>query len=167
MREAVWHHAEGISGQEHRKGPPLSQSQRVVMASSSLLYCVPAATFWALSFHNLGRLFCLVSGFSVAADALSGLLPGRAMRVVRLCDRSVGTLELMLAVYVNSTTRINFVLSMAAVLTSLAWLAKGRMVGASQPDRRWKYLFYHAGWHAWGAAALNLVTTRAQGGVAT
>ena len=132
------------------------------MGASSLLYFVPAAAWLHFGFNWLSALFCLVSCLSIAADAFSGLLADSAMKWVRICDRSVGTAALLSAVIFNSTSPANFLCALFAVVTSLAWFAKGRLVAKSVPKERWRYLLYHGMWHAWGACALVTTTLVAQ-----
>ena len=52
--------------------------------------------------------------------------------------------------------------AVAAVASSLVFLAKGRQVAMAAPKSRWRYLAWHAGWHVYGAAVLVAVTWRAQ-----
>ena len=132
------------------------------MGASSLIYILPAAAWFNFGFRKLGAVFCLVSSLSVTADALSGLVAESAMRWIRICDRSIGTAALLSAVFFNSTSPSNFLLALLAVCTSLAWFVKGRMVAKDAPKERWRYLFYHGMWHAWGACALVLTTFNAQ-----
>lgn len=148
------HHSEGT--------PPLTTTQRFVMGLSSLLYLLPAAAWAHFGFNILCAWFCLVSLLSISADALSGLLPESLMQVVRICDRSIGTIGLVSAVLANSTSVANTVLALLAVATSLAWFVKGRLTAQAAPTARWRYLFFHAMWHAWGALALVAVTITAQ-----
>ena len=81
---------------------------------------------------------------------------------LRMADRTAGTIGLLSSVVCNSTSPTNATLTLAAVLTSLCFLAKGRAVAKAEPASRWKYLAFHGTWHAYGAAALVAVTFRAQ-----
>jgi hypothetical protein len=151
-----------VTGSAHHSpsSPPLTSVQRTVMAASSFMYFLPAATWLNFGFLRLGFIFCVVSILSITADAFSGLLAEPIMVYVRICDRCIGTAALMSAVFFNSTSMLNFLLALVAVLTSLLWFVKGRLVAKVAPTERWRYLSYHCMWHAWGACALVL-TTRA------
>ena len=134
------------------------------MAASSICYVGPAAAWASFGFVRLARCFCAVSVLSVGADSLGGvLLPERAMRPLRIADRAVGTLSLLCSVSFNMTSPSNSALTLAAVLSSLCFLHKGRAVARAEPAARWKYLAFHGLWHAYGAAVLCAVTWRAQG----
>ena len=156
------HSTKMLSGEAHeRRG--LSSSQRVVMAASSVCYLACAATWRAYSYVNLARCFGCVCVLSVGADSLGGVvLPERVMRPLRVADRAVGTVSLLCSVLFNMTSIVNSALTLAAVLSSLCFLAKGRAVAKAEPAARWKYLAYHGLWHAYGAAVLCAVTVRAQ-----
>ena len=132
------------------------------MAGSSLLYLACAHTWWRFKFVGLSRCFCLVSILSLGADAGGGILSEATMRPLRMVDRTVGTAGLVSSVVYNSTSPLNALLAILAVLTSLCFLATGRRVARADPQQRWRYLGWHAGWHAYGAAALVAVTCRAQ-----
>ena len=135
-------------------------TQRFVMGLSSLLYR-RRGSVGSFGFNILCAGFCLVSLLSISADALSGLLPESLMQVVRICDRSIGTIGLISAVLANSTS-VAIRVALLAVATSLAWFVKGRLTAQAAPTARWRYLFFHAMWHAWGALALVAVTITAQ-----
>ena len=132
------------------------------MAASSLLYVGPAFAWMSYNYWWLGRCFCLVAVLSVGADSGGGILPEANMKPLRIADRAVGTVALLSSVVFNSTSPTNCAFSIIAVVTSLCWLAKGRAVRSADPTARWTYLFFHGGWHAYGAAALVAVTRRAQ-----
>mmetsp|Transcript_15675 Transcript_15675/g.50230 ORF Transcript_15675/g.50230 Transcript_15675/m.50230 type:complete len:169 (-) Transcript_15675:61-567(-) len=153
------------SGDGHGKGaPPWTPAQRLLMAGSSLLYLGCAAAWARYGFRRLAGWFCLVSVLSCCGDAGGGLLPEWVMRRVRAADRAVGTVALLASVIFNATSVLNATLAVAAVLTSLLWLAKGRRVARAEPRARWRYLLFHGMWHAYGAAVLVAVTVRAQSG---
>ena len=151
-------------GHASKEAPPLTALQRLVMGASSLLYLVCAASWLRVGFFWLGMWFCMVSALSVCGDALSGLLRDGLMQRVRVADRTVGTFGLLASVVFNSTTTLNTILSLAAVSTALLWLAKGRAVAKAEPRARWRYLYYHGMWHAYGAAVLTALTINAHGG---
>ena len=132
------------------------------MAFSSLLYLGCAYTWLRFGFVVLSSCFCLVSLLSVGADAGGNVLSERTMRPLRMADRTIGTIALLSAVGCNCTSPLNAVLAILAMLSSVAFLAKGRRVARDNPHARRAYLAWHATWHAYGAAALVAVTCRAQ-----
>lgn len=152
------------SGKAHHAGatPPLTPAQRLVMAASSMLYLCCAAAWWHFGFLRLGAFYCVSSACSVCADSLGGLLPEPVMQRLRMVDRTVGTIGTVFAVAFNCTSLANCAVALAAVATSLCWLAKGRAVAKAEPRARWKYLFFHGMWHAYGAASLVALTFLAQ-----
>ncbi len=155
-----------LTGANHTKdkAPPFTPLQRLLMALSSLLYLWCAFTFHHFGCWKLFACFCVTSSLSVSADSLTDVVPERVMVPLRVLDRSIGTISLLSSVIVNSNSMTNTILSLAAVLSSLRFLAKGRSVAKSQPKARWTYLAYHGMWHAYGAAVLVGVTYIAQGG---
>ena len=152
-----------LAGEGHSAGaPPFTRLQRLLMVASSLLYLSCAHAWQRYSFVWLARCFVLVSALSVGADSGTDVLPESVMRPLRVADRTVGTTGLLSSVLANSTSPLNTLLSVSAVLTSLLFLAKGRRVARADPRARWRYLGWHASWHAYGAAVLVATTVCAQ-----
>lgn len=146
----------------HEHAPPPTSLQRSLMLVSSLLYLCPAAAWFHFGFVKLCAAFGAVTMLSVTADSGGGILPEALMRPMRVADRTVGTLSLISSVVCNSNSILNWFLSMAAVLSALCFLTTGRASATADPCNRWRYLFLHGMWHAYGSGVLVMVTFHAQ-----
>ena len=146
----------------HRNAPPPTKLQRSLMALSSLMYLCPAFAWFHFDFAKIGSAFCMVALLSVIADSGGGIIPERIMVPSRVADRTVGTSSLLTSVYLNSNSILNFLLSFAAVLSSLCFLTSGRAWAQKHPRKRWTYLLLHGSWHVYGSFILVAVTFAAQ-----
>ena len=151
-------------GGHHGSAAVLRQSlwQRIAMGLSSASYLGVAVTWHLYGFVRLGRLFWLIAGLSISADAGADLLPSTIIGRARIADRLCGTTGLVLSVAFNCTSPSATALSLLATVSAVAILAKGRAVANAEPRRRTKYLVIHGLWHVYGAAVLSAVTVYAQ-----
>ena len=74
------------------------------MGLSSASYLGVAVTWHLYGFVRLGRLFWLIAGLSISADAGADLLPSTIIGRARIADRLCGTTGLVLSVAFNCTS---------------------------------------------------------------
>eukprot|EP00310_Coccolithus_braarudii_P020899 CAMPEP_0183342270 /NCGR_PEP_ID=MMETSP0164_2-20130417/8403_1 /TAXON_ID=221442 /ORGANISM="Coccolithus pelagicus ssp braarudi, Strain PLY182g" /LENGTH=187 /DNA_ID=CAMNT_0025512799 /DNA_START=14 /DNA_END=578 /DNA_ORIENTATION=- len=121
----------------HRRARNLHPAERIAMAVSSLafLFCAWA---WAHSDHRrMSVLFCAVSALSICADAVAEpLIWDIPLLLVRIADRTCGSVALVLSVLLNSTSTTNFALSVLAASSALWWLQHARKAAKEQPHKR-------------------------------
>ena len=135
---------------------PWSKTDAVVMSLSCAAYLMCSVVWYSLGYTRLQRWFYLVTLCSVLADGVR--LPFAAARVA---DRIVGSAGLITTCIVNCTSPANTALVLVTTASALWWLRQSRAAAARADDvangHQW-YVFWHAGWHVYGAAALCAMT---------
>ena len=133
-----------------------STHDAVVMTLSCMAYLACSVVWWRFGFTRLQYWFYLVTVCSTVADGIR--VP---FAPVRTLDRIVGSTGLVSAMVVNSTTVANTALVTFTMVSAVWWLRRSRAAAAVAhltPGGHAAYVWAHAAWHVYGAAALCAMT---------